>query len=64
MQEKVENGEGKRTAIWILASSQLPKDEIEPVKARILSSAAYDCRGTHGVPGQKSRKEIAGVMIC
>ena len=55
MEERNDDGEGKRTAIWILASSQLPKDEIEPVKARILSRAAYDCRETHGVPGQKSR---------
>ena len=64
MEEKPENRKHKRTAIWILPASQLPKEDIGPVKDRIRLTGGYECSETHGVPGQKSRKEIAGVMIC
>ena len=44
---------------------QLQKDEIQPTLELIRSEKyEYECAETHGVPGQKKRKEIAGVMTC
>ena len=64
---KVTNGDGsKSTQLFILASTQLrDQSEITIVKSIIASPPhGYECDETHGVPGTRSRKEIAGVMLC
>ena len=63
MQVREEDGT-KTTALFVLSSTQLTEEDIQPVMQIIRTHAGYACKETHGVPGRKKRREIAGVMMC